>query len=66
MSFNTIAANTLTTLEKLPKLRELDLSGNNLTTLPVSLNFLHSVETLQLASNGFSSDSMLVDAKLLY
>ena len=39
----------------------MDLTSNDLTTLPPSLDFFYNLERLNLASNNFSSDSVLVD-----
>ena len=67
LSYNNIPANNLQCLGFLKKLTLLDLASNDLVTLPESLDFLQSVEELNLSSNQFSSDSTLVKpSKIFY
>jgi Leucine-rich repeat (LRR) protein len=67
LSYNNIPANNLVALGNFRKLACLDLASNDLVTLPDSLEFLSSIEDLNLSSNQFSSDSTLVKpSKLFY
>jgi hypothetical protein len=67
LSYNNIPANNLVNLAHLRKLTLLDIASNDLVTLPDTLEFLESVEELNLSSNQFSSDSTLVKpSKLFY
>jgi len=44
----------------LSKLRVLDIASNDFCTLPSDLSFFRCLEEINLSSNNFSSDSLLV------
>lgn len=44
----------------------LEIASNDLCTLPSSLYFLRSLQELDLSSNNFNSDSVLVNANQLF
>ena len=48
------------------KLRHLEIASNDLCTLPSDLSFLKSLEEINLSSNSFSSDSVLVNPNKLF
>jgi len=51
LSFNNIPVNHLQNLGYLQSLKVLDISSNDLVTLPEDLSFLYQVEDLNLSSN---------------
>lgn len=53
-------------LYPLKRLKSLDLSGNNLITLPEDIHKFKSLEDLNLSSNYFSSSSTIVNPSLLF
>ena len=48
------------------KLRVLNIASNDFCTLPSDLSFFHSLEELNLSSNNFSTDSVLVTPSKLF
>ena len=66
LSYNKIPPGHLAELGHLQNLQVLELASNDLCTLPTDLSFLRQVTHLNLASNNFSSDSMLVSASQLF
>jgi len=66
LSFNCVSAQTILNLGSLPRLSILDLSNNDLCTLPEDLSYFKALQELKLGSNGFSSDSVLFSASLLF
>lgn len=66
LSYNRIPPSHLVELAHLPSLEELDLASNDLCTLPTSLGFLQNVQVLDLSSNNFNSDSVLVNPSQLF
>lgn len=66
LSYNKIPPAHLVELGHLQSLQVLELASNDLCTLPSDLSFLRQVTHLNLASNKFSSDSMLVSASQLF
>lgn len=66
LSFNKIHASDLGNLATLPKLEVLDLSSNELCTMPEDMSGFRALRTLLLADNAFSTDSVLFSASLLF
>lgn len=66
LGFNSIPAGHILQLSQLPSLRILDLSGNELCILPEELSSLKRLEELNLSSNNFSSDSVVVEPGKLF
>lgn len=58
-------AGQLTELGKLPALARLELASNELSSLPANMSFFKALQELNLSSNNFSSDSVLVDPNTL-
>jgi Leucine-rich repeat (LRR) protein len=50
----------------MPKLSILDLSSNELATLPDDMSGFRGLRELSLASNAFSTDSVVYSASLLF
>jgi Leucine-rich repeat (LRR) protein len=61
LGFNSVPAGHILQLAQLPVLRVLDLSGNELCILPEDLSAFTKLEDLNLSSNNFSSDSVVVE-----
>lgn len=61
LGFNSVPAGHILQLAQLPSLRSLDLSGNELCILPEDLSAFGKLEDLNLSSNNFSSDSVVVE-----
>lgn len=66
LSYNKIPPSHLVELGKLRNLRCLEVASNNFCTLPSSLSFFRHLTDLNLSSNGFSSDSVLVSPDVLF
>jgi len=66
LGFNSIPAGHILQFAQLPNLRVLDLSGNELCILPEELSSLKKLEELNLSSNNFSSDSVVVEPGKLF
>ena len=66
LSFNRIPPSHLTELRVLKELRILDLSANDLCTLPEDLSFLPNLEDLNLSSNQFTSEAFLVQPAKIF
>lgn len=66
LSYNNIPVSHLQNLKHLRNLQMLDLSANDLVTLPEDLSFLSSVEDLNLSSNQFNSESTLVRPEKIF
>ena len=66
LSYNHVAPMTIRNLYSLKRLKMLDLSGNNLITLPEDIYRLKTLEELNLSSNSFSSSSTIVNPSLLF
>lgn len=47
-------------------MRVLEIASNDLCTLPSDLSFLSALEEINLSSNSFSSDSVLVNPNKLF
>jgi len=56
-----VPANQLPELGKLPALTRLELASNDLSALPPNMSFCRTLQEINLSSNNFSSDSVLVD-----
>ena len=59
LSYNRIPADQINRLAGLPRLLKLDLSYNDLYTLPENMSGFAGFKTLALAGNSFSTDSVL-------
>jgi hypothetical protein len=66
LGFNAVPAGHLLQLAQLPNLRVLDLSGNELCIMPEDLAAFRRLEELNLSSNNFSSDSVVVEPGKLF
>lgn len=66
LGFNSVPAGHIPQLAQLPSLRVLDLSGNELCILPEDLSAFAKLEELDLSSNNFSSDSVVVEPGKLF
>ncbi|CAG9319276.1 unnamed protein product [Blepharisma stoltei] len=66
LSYNKIHASSISNLSSLGRLESLDLSSNDLCTLPEDLSDFKALKELYLSSNGFSTDSVLFSASLLF
>eukprot|EP00826_Nyctotherus_ovalis_P046588 TRINITY_DN5280_c0_g1_i5.p1 TRINITY_DN5280_c0_g1~~TRINITY_DN5280_c0_g1_i5.p1 ORF type:complete len:622 (+),score=158.02 TRINITY_DN5280_c0_g1_i5:427-2292(+) len=66
MGFNSIPGGHILQLAQLPSLRVLDLSGNELCVLPEELSSFTRLEELNLSSNSFSSDTVVVNPGKLF
>lgn len=53
-------------LTHVPNLEVLEIASNDLCTLPSSMYFLRNLQELDLSSNNFNSDSVLVNANQLF
>ena len=53
-------------LALLPQLRQLEVASNDFCTLPSDLSAFRVLEELNLSSNNFSSDSVLVSPSKLF
>lgn len=60
LSYNKIAAQSIADLGVLPLLKELDLSGNNLSTLPHDLSSFAMLEKLILDYNKFDDNALFL------
>ena len=65
-SYNRLPPNQLDSLRLLPKLKVLNIASNDFCTLPEDLSFLENVEEIDLSSNNFSSESVLVNPAKLF
>lgn len=66
LGFNSVPAGHLLQLSEIPNLRVLDLSGNELCILPEDLSPFTKLEELNISSNNFSSDSVVVEPGKLF
>lgn len=66
LSYNRIPADQINRLAGLPRLLKLDLSYNDLYTLPENLSGFASLKTFALAGNSFSTDSVLFSPASLF
>ncbi len=66
LSYNKIPPGHLLQLALLPNLQHLEISSNDFCTLPSDLSGFAQLEVLNLSSNNFSSDSVLVTASKLF
>jgi Leucine-rich repeat (LRR) protein len=66
LSYNKIPPGHLVQLSYLPNLKLLEIASNDFCTLPSDLSGFKSLEELNLSSNNFSSDSVLVTASKLF
>jgi Leucine-rich repeat (LRR) protein len=66
LSYNKIPPGHLLQLSYLPNLKFLEIASNDFCTLPSDLSGFRSLEELNLSSNNFSSDSVLVTASKLF
>jgi Leucine-rich repeat (LRR) protein len=66
ISYNKIPPGHLIQLSYLPNLKILEIASNDFCTLPSDLSGFKSLEELNLSSNNFSSDSVLVTASKLF
>lgn len=53
-------------MQYLNKLRVLEVASNDLCTLPSDLSFFKVLEEINLSSNNFSTDSVLVNPNKLF
>jgi Leucine-rich repeat (LRR) protein len=65
LSYNQLTPASIRHLYLLPRLKNLDLQGNNLVTLPDDLKELKHLEDLNLSSNLLSSQSTLINPAIL-
>ncbi len=65
LSYNQLTPASIRHLYQLPRLKNLDLQGNNLVTLPDDLKELKHLEDLNLSSNLLSSQSTLINPAIL-
>jgi Leucine-rich repeat (LRR) protein len=67
LSFNKISPSHIIELSKLKNLQKLEIASNDLCTLPSDLSGFVSLVELSLASNGLTSNGILVDpGKIFY
>jgi len=66
ISFNKVPPSHLVELAKIPKLTCLEIASNDLNTLPQKMDYFQSLQELNLSSNNFSSDSILVNPNMLF
>jgi len=66
LSYNRIPASHISNLAAIPKLSVLDLSSNDLATLPDDMSKFKTLRELSLASNAFSTDSVVYSASMLF
>ena len=66
LSYNKIPPSHLIELGNLRNLQSLDIAANDFCTLPSSLAYLTSLTELNLSSNNFSSESVLVNPNQLF
>jgi hypothetical protein len=60
LSFNSVAASSLATFEHLISLETLNLSNNGLAQVPLELSTLPCLSNLDLSSNLFATDDVLI------
>jgi hypothetical protein len=48
-------------LSKIKRLACLEIASNDLNTLPLKMDYFQSLQELNLSSNNFSSDSILIN-----
>ncbi len=65
LSYNQITPASIRHLYQLPRLKNLDLQGNNLVTLPDDMKELKFLEDLNLSSNLLSTQSTLINPAIL-
>jgi Leucine-rich repeat (LRR) protein len=66
LSYNKIPPSHLMELSHVPRLEVLEIASNDLCTLPSSLFFLRTLQELDLSSNNFNSESVLVNPNQLF
>ena len=66
LSYNRIPADQINRLAALPRLTNLDLSYNDLYTLPEDMSKFRELKTLALSGNAFSTDSVLFSPASLF
>ena len=66
LSYNKIPPGHLMQLANLQNLKHLEIASNDFCTLPSDLSGFKALEDLNLSSNNFSSDSVLVTASKLF
>jgi Leucine-rich repeat (LRR) protein len=66
LSYNKIPPGHLIQLSYIPSLKILEVASNDFCTLPSDLSGFKSLEELNLSSNNFSSDSVLVSPSKLF
>ena len=65
LSYNKLIPDSVLSLSILPNLRELDLSGNNLITLPSQMNLFINLERLVLEHNKISDNEIFIELSTL-
>ena len=66
LSYNKVPAGQLAELGKLPALTRLELASNELSSLPANMSFFRTLQELNLSSNNFGSDCVLVDPNTIF
>lgn len=66
LSFNKIPAANIMNLASLPRLTTLDLSSNDLYTLPENLDKFTTLKELILSGNALSTDSVMFSASKIF
>ena len=66
LSYNKIPPGHLIQLSYIPILKVLEIASNDFCTLPSDLSGFKSLEEVNLSSNNFSSDSVLVSPSKLF
>jgi len=66
LSFNKIPAANISNLAAIPRLSTLDLSSNDLYTLPDNLEKFTSLKELILSGNALSTDSVMFSASKIF
>jgi Leucine-rich repeat (LRR) protein len=66
LSYNQISPASIRNLYTIKRLKSLDLSGNNILTLPDDLSQLRFLEELNISSNLFSSSSTIVNPSYIF
>jgi Leucine-rich repeat (LRR) protein len=66
LSYNSISPGSIRHLYAIKRLKVLDLSGNNLVTLPEDMYEFSALEELNLSSNMFASGSTIVNPGVLF